>query len=632
MANLVRGSVLISIATVVSAAVGETVAYKQIGAPPSDVTRGWLQAPDPAEVGARSRCTQIPFVTEDGAIDIAFDVPSCGHLAVVPMGIGCAAWNVSLIRPDGSIAVSGVDGVLQRTDSLMPIADESGTRFDVGNPAPGRWTASLSGLPSAARGVLLVRDDAPFELRSTLDTYSLLEGAPVTLKCSLMGIDGGEAQITSCTAQWRGPDGRWRPIDVTQRNGERTVTLTPPAGEHVVQVDVDAIATDSGQLLHRTLLHLVKIESSPPVLSGEVSMESIDEARIDVALGCAAAGPREKLLAGAEVWATGDQGATLCGWIGGMAAVDEHGVHLTLDTRWIAAAGCDGAGVELRAVRLADPKSAITLAKVASVSLGTIEVCRRPVTASGQEAMHMGKPDRGSVDVTPPARGGLGGGHNLMLVHGYCSSGVSWPAGHFSGDVSMYQNSNQNFSHDEFAIDVASFGLQYKSYGIAGHSQGGQAALHMYSFYWTGLDWATPSPQDGGRIIQNLGVPYYGTALAGDLALLGEIFGAGCGVNWDMTYDGAANWLSYVPGWARAQTWSWTTTFYDGWGYDYCHLGTDLFLWDPEDGVVESFSGELDGGNFRGLKEGWCHIHGMSDPAQVDDSSRNNEINVEAAR
>ena len=47
---------------------------------------------------------------------------------------------------------------------------------------------------------------------------------------------------------------------------------------------------------------------------------------------------------------------------------------------------------------------------------------------------------------------------------------------------------------------------------------------------------------------------------------------------------------------------------------------------------LQSFSGKLDGGHFMGLKEGWCHIHDMSDPAQVDDTERNNEINAEAAR
>ena len=223
-----------------------------------------------------------------------------------------------------------------------------------------------------------------------------------------------------------------------------------------------------------------------------------------------------------------------------------------------------------------------------------------------------------------------------MLVHGYCYSGDpenAWATSQFTGDVSRYVNLNQNFSHDEFALDILAFGSQFKSYGIAGHSQGGTAGLHLYSFYWSGLDWSTPSPADGGRVLQTLATPFQGTPLAGNIAALGEIFGIQCGANYDMTYDGAAYWLSFVPGWSRAATWSWTTSFADdSWWWDYCHIAADLILSDPEDGTVESFAGQLDGSNYMGLKEGWCHISNMSDPPQVLDTVRNAEIDLEAAR
>jgi len=70
----------------------------------------------------------------------------------------------------------------------------------------------------------------------------------------------------------------------------------------------------------------------------------------------------------------------------------------------------------------------------------------------------------------------------------------------------------------------------------------------------------TPS---GGRLIQSVGSPYGGTALAGctfylpnsspaypsalALAGVGGLFGLGCGSNYDLTRDGAKLWSASIP-------------------------------------------------------------------------------------
>jgi hypothetical protein len=134
-------------------------------------------------------------------------------------------------------------------------------------------------------------------------------------------------------------------------------------------------------------------------------------------------------------------------------------------------------------------------------------------------------------------------------------------------------------------------------------------------------------------LIQSVGTPYQGTALAGNLAVLGQIFGAGCGKNTDLTYSGAANWLATIPSWARSEVDYYTTSFKDRWwAYDYCHLATDLLLDDPEDGTTEKWSGQLAGAANMGHKTGWCHTTGMRDPAQTRDSSRNSSMSNRAAR
>jgi hypothetical protein len=626
-------------------ATADLAAFKQIGAPPTDVTRGWLQAPDPTEHGARSRLAQLPMTFAGDTLEIRFDVPRCGHVAIVPLGEGCAAWTISLVSPSGQVVTDDAAQVRLGHGALWPIADQDGQRIDLTDPTAGQWTMRISGGTDGQQGVLLVADDAPLVLRSVLHSYSLLEGKPVRLTVALGGLarpadlrKGGRDTVgrgytaQGSVARWHRADGSIEAVSCDFAGGSAELVVHPTAGEHVLQLNVTVLDHKTGTTLQRTVLHRFVVESHPPVLTGTATVTTLDSHRVGIELGCTETGLRSRVLVGAEVWAVVGDTPELCAWIGGMVPVRATGLALTLDTRWLSAAGSTGRGVELRNIRLADPDSVVTLVELDRVVVGDVAVLGGLIDAAAERAMRMGQTDRGGVEIAPPHRSAAAGGHNLMLVHGYCSDTISWPPGQFTGDVAVYSNAYQNFSNDEFALDILSFGSQFKSYSIAGHSQGGNAGLHLYTFYWSGLDWATPFPQDGGRVLQALGVPFYGTALAGDLALIAEIFGFGCGISWDLTYDGAAAWLSYIPSWSRAETWTWTTTFYDGWGYDYCHLATDLFLWDPEDGVVESFSGDLDGANFMGLKDGWCHIQDMYDPPQVDDTVRNNEINAEAAR
>jgi len=236
------------------------------------------------------------------------------------------------------------------------------------------------------------------------------------------------------------------------------------------------------------------------------------------------------------------------------------------------------------------------------------------------EAMRMGPRPEWSV--------GNRAGARLLLVHGYCSGNV-WGnvAGQF-GNASIFQDFNQNRSHNQFALQILNFGNQFDSYGIVAHSQGGAAATHLYTFYWSGLDNAS-----GSRLIQSVGTPYQGTALAGNLAALGSVFGVGCGTNSNLTYSGASSWLSGIPSWARSKVNYYTTSFATAWWrWDYCNAVSDLVLSDPEDGTTERAYGQLSGAVNRGHKTGWCHTTGMRDPAQTTDSSRTSTMNVNAAR
>ena len=206
----------------------------------------------------------------------------------------------------------------------------------------------------------------------------------------------------------------------------------------------------------------------------------------------------------------------------------------------------------------------------------------------------------------------------LMLVHGYCSSGSIWPAADFTQPKYEFLDPNANRTHDQFAQLImqkaASAGLS--SFGIVAHSQGGAAALHLLTYYQSGLDLA-----QGARRIQSLASPYQGTPLAS----LGFF---SCGVNNDMTYAGSATWLAGIPTWARNEVSYWTTSD----GGSACNFLTGILLTNPEDGVVEQAHCALPGGHAMGHVTGWCHTTGMTYPASYSDHSRNQGLNTSAAR
>jgi hypothetical protein len=309
-------------------------------------------------------------------------------------------------------------------------------------------------------------------------------------------------------------------------------------------------------------------------------------------------------------------------WIGGMVYVEDGLLNLGLDSRWIARSAARS-DFELRNVRIEDPNHFVPVLSVERMALDvpTLPDFGRAATKAIDDEMRMGpRPVR--AEATKAAGG------KLMMVHGYCSGDAWGPvSGQFSNEI-YFQDFNKNRSHDTFAQLIGSFGSSYPSFGVVAHSQGGAASLHLYTYYWSGLDYAS-----SGRLIQSVGTPYQGTALAGNAAVLGDIFGVGCGVNSDLTYSGASSWLSGIPTWARNAVNYYTTSFEDRWwAYDYCNLVTDVLLSDPDDGTTEKSKGQLSSGVNRGHKTGWCHTTGMRDPAQTRDSSRNSTMNSNAAR
>lgn len=397
------------------------------------------------------------------------------------------------------------------------------------------------------------------------------------------------------------------------------------SGNYKVQINAKG-SNPNGTPFYRTTEHFVPVINQTITMdSYKASAKSIGDNRLNIELKVENKSQvldnRYRIIA--EVWGINEK-ATMApvSWISTITEIKKGQLSIELDGRWLEMAKVSGA-YELRNLRIEDANHFIPLVTKDNMELniGTIQKsANKSFNGNITEDMMMGmRPNQRAIN---KASG------KVLLVHGYCSSDVWGPyAGQFSSSATFY-DLEKNRSHDEFARKIRDFGAQYSSFGVVAHSQGGAASLHLYTYYWSGLDYSS-----GSRMIQSVGTPYQGTPIAGNLAALGDVFGVGCGYNSNLTTSGASSWLAGIPTWARNQVNYYTTSFATKWWrYDYCSLGTDLFLSDPEDGVIEKSRGQLSGATNRGHKTGWCHTHSMRDPGQTGDSSRNSTMSNYAKR
>jgi hypothetical protein len=622
---------------------------KQIAAPPADFAS--LRLPNPADLGIRSRSALIPVELSQTAggqwqWSGQLRVDEGQGLSIMVLAPEGGQWAVTLTSPGGQqVALNSPAEGIQRQTTTFSLGD-------AGHPADlytferaenGVWAAQLeavAGSNSTPDGYLLVASQSPYQLYAHLSSHELLAGRPVGLVAYAYNAASGSSGrptpaagiIQQATLRLTAPNGTVTEVamsddgqqaDGAAGDGIFGASVNPAlAGNYTAQV-VAIGQTAAGQPFHRTSEHAFPVIN--PVLAltaGRVQSQVAGETRLRLNLPVQASGPLPaNLTASAEVWGTHNGQAVPVAWISGLVAPEQTGndlvLPLSLDGRWITLAGAQ-APFELRNVRVQDIATHIPLAQAATLPLDIRSLPAAIEATAVTDEMLMGVRPANERD---PELAGV-----LMLIHGYCSGGV-WPTSHFS-QYAVFLDANQNRTHDQFAQLIGNYGSQFSSFGAVAHSQGGAASLHLYTYYWSGLDYST-----GSRLIQSVGTPYQGTALAGLAAVLGQIFGVGCGTNWDLTYDGASLWLAGIPSWARSRVYYFTTAFKDvWWRYDYCHIASDLLLSDPDDGTTERWAGQLSGANNMGHKTGWCHTSGMRDPAQYTDYSRNSNMNTYANR
>ncbi len=631
---------------------------KQLAGPPEEFAMLREAAPEASAIHSKSAL--IPFelaAQDDGSISWTGKLPlKGGEVRFLVLSGGQAGWQVELTSP--SAAAERLAATLHaptgRTALGLENVQHPADLYVLKGAEPGNWMFTVRAAvdrsakqATPARGYLLLEGDQALELTSWQKHRRQWPGESIGLVAMLSGTGAGgrvalgEDAGTVSLAQMRitTPDDTSyiEPMfdDGLHGDGASGDGLfggdfrASGTGQYLAQVEVHGKGKDGAPLL-RTSEHVIPVVARSIDVTDSRAYASADveaSGRFLVSVPVRERGDARHYRVYAELWGTDVSGRSVAAaWLGGMATPANGRIQLGLDTRWLARAGVVGP-FELRDLRLEDPDHFVTVARADRLALSLPDVDSGTKSDSGiiDDAMRMGIKPAELEQRAGEAMEGVG--RRLLLVHGYCSGGV-WPASQFATS-STFLDTNQNRSHDAFARLIRSFGATWNSFGIVAHSQGGAAALHLYNYYWSGLDNAT-----GARLIQSVGTPYQGTNLAGILAAIGSWFGAGCGTNDNLSYSGAASWMAGIPTTSRAKVNYYTTAFRttNWWTNDYCHAASDLVLSDPEDGTVEKAYGQLPGAVNRGHFTGQCHTAGMRDPAQYLDSTRNATMSLNAAR
>ena len=586
---------------------------RQVAAPASDILAGVVRLPEPSSTPTVSSVIVLPLrferVAGTGWVAAAsLPVERDGDLSLMLLSPDAGTWRLRG-APAGArhrIELVGDEmpgWVVDRADARDVLAGEWSLRVEADDPLGAR---------PPAEGWLIAKPAGALRLETYVTTQRLVAGEPIGITARILGAEPERGRVVLQSA------GGARELAMDRdASGDGSFTARLPddvRGDVRARVELSGTTAEGRKFLRTAELTFPVVEPRL-VLEPTARAHVADAEHVSLEIACLPLAPPQRLHVSAELWGRSASGpmVPVC-WLSRMLCPEMRDgtwtLPLALDLAWLDIVPCT-APFELREVRVQDPDLEIVLDRAARMPL---ELPALPGTGTRDRhitsEMLTGSP-RPPIAPRPTAPA-------LVLVHGYCSGGAVWPPADFTPPKFVFLDPNANRTHDQFAQLIAqqagAAGLT--SFGIVAHSQGGCAALHLLTYYRSGLDAA-----DGARRIQSVASPYQGTPLAS----LGAF---ACGVNNDMTPAGAAVWLAGIPSWARAQVSYWTTSN----SGSACSIFTDGFLTNPEDGVVEMFRGQLPGGNSMGHVTGWCHTTGMTNPANYTDHARNQAMDAAAAR
>lgn len=520
-----------------------------------------------------------------------------------------------------------------------------------------------------------------FNTAAKIDKIRPLAASHAQFK-SYLGLNDADSLMIESDVDLVTPDGEQHVLpmrddgvhyDLAANDGVFGAKFVPKkAGTYTARIEMRGY-TSKGMVFYRTTDHVftivdnvLKLDAGRASLSLQEHPENDEMIKINLHLsnGTDKGVVGKSFRAYAEVWAESaddEEKLVPVAWIGGITRVESISdsalaLPLEMSMRWLARANAR-LPLTLRNVYVQDVDSSVPLVEAAEIPValhrlheqnrGVYHVHARSIVQKMIAAKHRFSAKNDTVTETMKFgvrpvelrreavlknRNASNAQHKMLVIHGYCAGDNPFSEDSFT-NYAMFEDLEKNRSNDAFAKLIADFGSQFSSFSIVSHSQGGMAALHLYTFYWSHMDNSDAAfkgtANNDARIMQSVGTPYEGSGLAGGIASIGDKIGIGCGKNTDLTHDGAKLWLSSIPKSTRQHMFYYTTQYKP---LSSCVLAAQIVLKWPNDGTTEQKYSQLAGGNFVNHTERQCHTDDMKYPPQCRDSARNKEINQKTAR
>jgi len=545
--------------------------FKNLQGPPEEFDNFKLPEPKDSEVTSDSAVVPLFFTKNSNGEqswsgDISIDSATMATVSLVSKDAAKFRLDVLSVSPTNEVPVpSEVDNSWfgRNKEHSQP-----SKTYVFKKPPQGKWSVKVT-LESNDKEVdpdfyLILFNESPYRVASHIQSFSNFAKGKVNFVASLNAVPTSVVYDHDGKSSSPVPRARINKLsadlDVKLPNGEEDIVHMHDDGLHndgqandgVFGADIDtetaglyaaqvllkgqAIEGDKLQEVQRTSEHLVVVLNKEVELIQKSTINLIknDEmAEIDLhvkVLSKDAFGKKYKAFA--QVWSAKDDKAVA--WISGMSIAnkvseDEAKLTLKMSTKWITRSGINDVNLVLKKLYIQDVNSNIATSTLDSTKPLAVQMNGHYVSQSevygylpsfnGEitETMKVGvRPLFLSSNKTTNA------GHKVLLVHGYCTAGNPFTVADFT-DYHEFADPKSSRSHDEFALLIGEAGKDFDSFSVVGHSQGGLAALHLLTFYWSKQD--IESQGTTHRVLQTVGSPWLGNSLAGTLANMGESFG-----------------------------------------------------------------------------------------------------------
>ena len=276
----------------------------------------------------------------------------------------------------------------------------------------------------------------------------------------------------------------------------------PMEGKYKTVVQVDGQLSDGTNFIRSLWYEFTVVHPSVEVTGkviGSLYTHDISE-RVNVNFSIAIDWDKSDSSYGAfaQVWGTGEDNEEVpVAWISGIVEVqsregcvsDCHYIEMELDTRWLELANAKPP-LTLKSVTLDEMNTFITLSK--SDAVGVIaddELMNWSPSLKAEDIEIDWEMKEGYNPYRVKKEDNTTETGQLLLLHGYCASPGTFLVDYFDNYL-LFEDYEQTRLHDEFAKRVLDFIAEKGAtrYSIVAHSQGGLVALHLYTYYQTGLD------------------------------------------------------------------------------------------------------------------------------------------------